>query len=579
VASAAVLGAVAALVMWWRQPTPEQSPIHFQVNPPAGAEFPNGIGGGGSAISPDGLALAFVALSGAVPKLWVRSLNSVIARELPETEGADFPFWSPDGRSLGFFSGGKLKRVEVAGGPPVVLADAVARGGAWGPDGTILFTPTFVSGLRRVAASGGGTVTVTTLDSTREETSHRWPQFLPGGKQFVYFTQSANQRTYGVYFGSLERPSERVRLAESQSAGLYAPPQSGHPGYILWLRDNTLIAQPFDATRARVYGEASAVPGAEAVSFNASINAAFFSASNQGVIVFRGGDDRDQLTWFNRDGKVAGNVGKPERHFALRISPDGKSVATAVGSSSGLADIWRIDLARGVSSRLTFDGGTYSGLWSPDGQRIEYGAISQNLFETTANGVGSASTILHSSHDVFVSDWSPDGQYLLYQEQSPETQGDLWLLPAGGDRKPIPYLKTPFNEANAQFSPDGKWVSYTSNESGRDEVYVQGFPAGGAKFLVSTNGGDLARWRPDQRELFYRALDGKLVAVPVRPAGQALEFGTPVALMSVRQPIGAIASYPYDIGRDGRILALAPVAGEAPSPLTVIVNWQAALKK
>jgi dipeptidyl aminopeptidase/acylaminoacyl peptidase len=580
IVSSAVSALIAvALLMWWRQMAPEQSPIHFHVNPPAGAEFPGGIGGGGSAISPDGRALAFVAVSGGVPKLWVRLLDSVTARELPATEGADFPFWSPDGRSLGFFAGGKLKRIEAAGGPPVALADAAARGGTWGPDGTILFTPNFVSGLWRVAASGGGAVTVTKLDQARQETSHRWPQFLPGGKRFLYYTQSPNQNTYGVYLGSVERPGEKTRLVESQSNGLYSRPQSYHPGYLLWLRDTTLIAQPFDVTRARVYGEARAVSGAEAVSFNTNFNAAFFSQSDQGAIVFRSGNDRDQVAWFSRDGKVEGIVGKPERCLFLRISPDGKSVLTAIRSSSGIADIWRMDLARGVPSRLTFDGRGYAAVWSQDSQRIQYGAISQVLLETSASGVGSASVFLQAQNDVFVSDWSPDGRYLLYQELSPETLGDLWLLPTSGDRKPIPYLKTPFNEVNPQFSPDGKWVSYTSNESGRDEVYVQSFPAGGPKFPVSTNGGDLARWHPDQTELFYRALDGKLMAVPVRQAGQGLEFGTPVALMSVRQPSAGVALYPYDIGRDGRILALAPVAGEAASPLTVILNWQAALKK
>jgi len=362
---------------------------------------------------------------------------------------------------------------------------------------------------------------------------------------------------------------------------LYAAPQSGHPGYLLWLRDNILLAQPFDPTRAQVYGEASAVTGAETVSFGSGINAAFASASDQGSILFRSGDERDQLTWFSREGKSEGTVGEPGLHIGLRISPDGKSVAIAVRASSGVPDIWRMDLVRGSASRLTFDGRGYTMVWSPDGQRIVYSAIGQNLYETGSNGAGSANTILQSSHDVntFVADWSPDGRYLLYQEQSPETLGDLWLLPASGERKPILYLKTPFNEAHPQFSPDGKWVAYTSNESGRDEVYVQSFPAGGAKFPVSTNGGDMARWRPDQKELFYRAQNGRLMAVPVRRAGPALEFGAPVDLMPIRPPAGATASYPYDIARDGRILALARVAGEAPSPLTVIVNWQASLKK
>jgi dipeptidyl aminopeptidase/acylaminoacyl peptidase len=338
----------------------------------------------------------------------------------------------------------------------VVLADTVARGGTSGPDGTILFTPTYVSGLQRVAASGGRAVSVTKLDSAHEETTHRWPRFLPNGKQFLYYTQGPNPQTYGVYLGSLDRPtSERARLAESQAAGLYAPPQSGHPGYLLWIRDNTMIAQPFDPARAAVYGEASAVPRAETVSFNSGTNAAFASGSNQGAIVFRAGDDRDQLTWFSREGKPEdGTLGKPGLHMGLCISPDGKSVAIAVRASSGLADIWRMDLARGAQNRLTFDGRGQTAAWSPDGQRIEYGAVAQNLYETSARGVGPADTILQAQHNVYVADWSPDGRYLLYQEQSPETQGDLWVLPASGDRKPIPYLRTPSNDANPQFWPD-----------------------------------------------------------------------------------------------------------------------------
>jgi Tol biopolymer transport system component/predicted Ser/Thr protein kinase len=569
----------AALVLWWRQSPAERSPIHFQVNPPPGAEFPSGIGGGGSAISSDGRALAFVALSGGIPRLWVKPLDSVNARELAGTDGADFPFWSPDGRSLGFFAGGKLKRIETAGGPPVVVADAVARGGSWGSDGTILFTPTYVSGLYRVPASGGGAASVTAIDVSRNETSHRWPQFLPGGRQFLYYVQSANPRTRGVYLGSLDRHTQGARLVESAAAGLYAPPHSGHPGYLLWLRENTLLAQPFDPTRAQFHGEARAVTGAEKVSFGTGINAAFASASDEGSILFRSGDERDQLTWFNREGKSEGTVGEPGLHIGLRISPDGKSVAIAVRAPSGVPDIWRMDLVRGSASRLTFDGLGYTMAWSPDGQRIVYSAIASTLYETGSNGAGSARAILQAPHDVFVADWSPDGRYLLYQEQSTETLGDLWLLPATGDRKPVLYLKTAFNDANAQFSPDGKWVAYNSDETGRDEVYVQSFPAVGAKFPVSTNGGDFARWRPDQKELFYRALDGKLMAVAVRPGGQGVEFGLPVALMPIRPPAGATASYPYDIARDGRILALARVAGEAPTPLTVIVNWQASLKK
>jgi Tol biopolymer transport system component len=570
---------VASLWILGRQTGPEERAMRFQINPPPGAEFVLGAGGG-IAISPDGRAIAFVAVSGGSSKLWVRPLDSIAARELPGTDAAEQPFWSPDSRSLGFFAGGKLKRVDVTGGPPVLVADAsAARGATWLPDGTIIFTPVVTGGLQRVAASGGAAaVSLTNLDSARGEASHRWPQVLPGGKRFIYYIQGAS-RVGGTYLGSLDRPDAKTQLTQNPNNALYAPPRGQYPGYLLFLREKTLIAQLFDPVRGQLSGEAVPVPGVEAISTAGAINLADFSVSNQGALVFGRGSDRYQLTWFNREGKVLSTVGQPDRYLSIRISPDGKAVAASRVDAAGHSDVWRIEFTRSAPNRLTFDGNGYLTAWSPDGRHIFYGSLG-GMFESEANGTGQGRAAIQTRPG-FVNDWSPDGRYLLYEEASPETQGDLWIVPTTGDRKPVPYLKTPFNEIDGQFSPDGKWVAYTSDESGgRNEVYVRAFPAGADKFPVSNSGGGIPRWRQDGKELFYRALDGRLMAASVRPVAQGLEFGTPAALFAIAPPTGIFA-YPYDVSPDGqRILALAPAAGEAgASLLTVLINWQAGLKK
>ena len=575
--------ALAAAGTWvlWPRPEAEERALLFDINPPPGAEFVLGARGS-LAISPDGDAIAFVAASHGIDKLWVRPLDSAGARELPGTEGADQPFWSTDGRSLGFFSEGRVKRIDVAGGPPVIVASAsAARGAAWTPDGTIIFTPTVTSGLLRVSAAGGGTPgPLTTLNSSRGESSHRWPQVLPDGKRFMYYVQSADTRVAGTYLASLDRPQENTLLMDNLYEALYASPSRAHPSYLLFLREDALIARPFDPARASFAGEAVPIPGAEAVSSAPGINRAHFSVSNQGTLLFAHGKDRYQLTWFNREGKVVSTVDQPDRYLSIRIAPDGKGAAVSRYDGGGHLDLWRIDFGGGAPNRLTFDGNGYRFAWAPDGRRVFYSSAGK-MFETETNGTGQGKVAIPTQNPAYSMDWSPDGRFWMYEETSSETQADLWIAPAAGDRKPVPYLKTPFSEIDGQFSPDGKWVAYSSNESGgRYEIYVRAFPAGTAKFPVSNGGGTLPRWRQDGKELFYRATDGRLMVVSVRPNAQGLEFTSPKALFSIAPPAGIFA-YPYDVSPDGQtILALAPAAGEAgASSLTVLVNWQASLKK
>jgi Tol biopolymer transport system component len=575
---------LAALAFWspWRHAAPDDRPVHFQVIPPPGAQFALGAGGG-SAISPDGRMIAFVAVSSAGPGLWVRSLDSVAAHELSGTDGAQFPFWSPDSRSIGFFAGGKMKRIDLSGAAPVVLVDApTPRGGSWNQEGTIIFAGRAAGvGLQRVPASGGTSSPLTTLDRAAGETGHRSPRFMPDGRRFLYHCLNRDPSRNAVYLASLERPSERTRLLETQGGGgLYIPPRGRYPGYFLWLRQG-IVAQPFDASTARFTGEAVQVPGAEAVFFISAVAFGAVSASSDGTILFAGGNERYRLSWLNREGKSIASVGQGARWGSLRISPDGARVAASLLDSSGQRDIYVIDFARGVQTRVTSGNTGIMPIWSPDSLRIVYYAgNSTSISERSATATGQPETILELSHSLYSNDWSPDGRYLLYEDGG-EGRVNLWLLPrtgVQGQRKPIPYLKTSSNQNNGQFSPDSKWIAYTSDESGHEEVYVQGFPATEQKWQVSNGGGNYARWRRDGKELFYRAGDGKLMAVSVRAAGRGLEFGVPVALFRIIEPTGP-HTYPYDVAPDGqRILALTADAEDNTTTLTVLLNWQAGLK-
>jgi len=576
---AVAFGLVAAAALWtlWRQPIVEERALQFHVNPPPGTRFQSGVAGG-SSISPDGRAVVFVATSAGGPTLWIRRLDSFTPRELPGTAGAAFPFWAPDGRSVGFYANGKLKTIGVSGGPPVVIAAAPnARGGTWGPDGTIVFSP-LVGVLQQVAASGGTAAPLTKLDLGNGENAHRWPQFLPGGRRFLYWVRSSKPNRTGVYLGSLDRPHEKVFVVESLSGGVYSPPHGKTQGYLLWVRQNALVGQPFDPERTHVSGEPVSIAGAEGVGTVGTNNQSLFSLSNEGTLLFSGADDNYQLAWFSRDGKALSGVGKPDRYVTVRISPDGNRAAVSIIDSSGERDIWAMELARGLPNRLTYDSG-FVPVWSPDGHRIAYHGITQTRLFTIAASGGDRQGMLESQDTVYINDWSPDGRLLMYTKVSPATLYDLWVLPTSGDRTPVPVLVTPFNESHGQFSPDGKWIAYTSNESGQEEIYVRSMPATGST-RVSTSGGSFSRWRADGKELFYRALDGRLMAVPVTTVAERLEFGPPVGLMPIAEPLGTFA-YPYDVAPNGeKILALTPGGSEHNvMPLTVLVNWEAGLKR
>ena len=531
------------------------------------------------AISPDGGRLVFVASGDGGQRLWQRPLDGVTALPLEGTEGAEYPFWSPDSRAIGFFAAGKLKRIDIAGGPPQIVADApTGRGGAWNRDGTILFATTNASALLRVPSSGGEPLAVTKLDPPRQG-SHRWPQFLPDGRHFLFFAQG-NPEGQGIYLGSLDG-TDTTRLTPAEAAGAYA-----EPGALLFMRESTLVARSLDVESGTLTGDAVTV--ADRVSYDAGFSLGGFSVSAVGRLAYRGsGSERRQLTWFDRTGKMVGVAGDLDADGLLSVtpelSPDGRRIAVTRTVQSNV-DIWVIDVLRGGTTRFTFDpAADLFGVWSPDGTRVAFDSNRNgidDLFVKPSSGGGAEELVLASPFVKIPTAWSLDGRFMLHQYGDPKTGWDLAALPMIGDRKPIVVVNTPFEERGGQFSPDGRWVAYQSNESGRFEVYVQPFPGPGGKWQVSTAGGTDARWRSDGKELFFLAADAQLMAVPVRASNSTFEAGSPAALFQRRMVVGGGADLraQYAVSRDGRFLLNVPDDTSTAAPITLILNWKPALK-
>jgi serine/threonine protein kinase len=538
------------------------------------------FGGATDFISPDGRKFVFNVIgTEGRPQLWIRSIDSLTARPIPGTEMGVQGFWSPDSRYIAFFADGKLKKVDVSGGAVQTLADSqTTRGGTWSKNGEILFTPAFSGALFRVSASGGNFTAVTKVDPSRAESGHFWPQFLPDGHHFIYLARTAKPETTGIYLGSLESPESRM-LVQSDAGARFA-----QPGYLLFLKERVLMAQPFDPDKLQLSGEPSMV--AEQIGYNAQNGRSFFCVSDNGILVYRTGVFAlSRLAWFDRKGKELGSAGQASPLLSPALSPDEKRVAMVRADPSTGSDIWLLDLARLNSSRLTFDPAIDSNpVWSPDGSRIVFSsnrAGPYNLYWKSSSGAGNEELLLKSETAKFVTDWSSDGRLILYMDSGAITGSDIWALPVSGDQKPFPIVQSSFNETQGRLSPDTHWIAYVSNESGISEIYVQNFPPAGGKWMVSINGGFQPRWRGDGKELFYYSVDSKLMAVPVKTNGNNFEAGSPVALFLVRvlsgPPTGGAG---YTVTHDGQRFLVNVLAEESsPSPAVVVQNWTALLRK
>ena len=579
--SVAAVLLVAALTLgafaYFRRGPEETQAVRFLVSPPGGlAGFGTTTSGTTApvAVSPDGHRVAFVAMSAdGRYLLWVRSLDTLTAQALTGTEGASSPFWSPDSRVLGFFAGGKLKKIEASGGPPITLCDAPNnRGGAWSQEGVIVFNPANQVALQRVSASGGVPAAATVLG--QGETAHMRPSFLPDGRHFLYraFTGSI---AGPIYLASLDSSERKFLLnAESQNV-LYTQ------GHLLFLRETTLMAQPFDARRLVLTGDAFPISGQiETTGVNPPYGV--FSTSEKGVLAFQTGTGAAaKLVWFDRTGKQVSVLGDAAAYSDPELSPDGKRASVSI-SDGKQRDIWLYDLARGLRTRFTFaPTDELQSIWSPDGSRIVFNSRRKghlDLFQKSSSGAGSEDVLFEDNLEKYPLSWSPDGRFLLFDSFGSPTGLDLWVFPLSGDRKPVPFLNTKFNESAGQFSPDGRWVAYQSDESGRNEVYVTPFPGPGGKWQISTGGGGLPRWRLDGNEIFYLAPDNKLMAAAVNGKGSRFEVGAVKPLFETRAIVGLRNR--YAVAADGQRFLINTAPEQAASaPITVVLNWTAGLKK
>ncbi len=540
-------------------------------------------------ISPDGRYLAFSDYLAGGP-LWVRPLNSSAAQRLVGTEGAEYPFWSPDSESIGFFADGKLKRIEVSGGPALTLADAASgRGGTWSSsdkgdrdnDGVILFTPTRNSPILRISARGGAVSPVTKLRTG--EFSHRLPWFLPDGRHFFYSaTHDALSNRNTIHLDDLSSQEDRV-IGEADSEAVYSQ------GFLLFMRQEILMAQPFDARRGVAIGDA--VPLEQQIDVRGKTSYGDFSASTDGLLAFRNLSAGSlQLTWVDRKGRQLGLLGEPGSISELQFSPDRKRVATTrAGGTPANTDVWIYDAASGLRTRFTFDPAVDFGpVWSPNGRSIIFASLRKqhyDLYRKSSDGAGAEELLYSDNLDKAPTSWSPDGKFLLYEARAfmgAKAKAELWVLPLTPERqgaplKPFPFAQVTFSEGTAQFSPDGRWIAYISDESQRGEVYVARFPGGAGKRQISIAGGDLPRWRRDGKEIFYIGPDEMLMSAAVTVKGDALEVGEVKPLFGPVATLGA--NFVYDVSDDGqRFLILPPPQGSTEG-VTVVQNWLEELQR
>jgi serine/threonine protein kinase len=581
VAALVVVGVAGFVIARINTKPPELPLTYSSILPPEGNDFVN-ILGSNLAISPDGRTLTFAARDSVSQKtlLWVKPLNSLSALPLPGTEDAFYPFWSADSRYIGFFAQGKLKKIQATGGPPLTICDAAeGRGGTWNQKDIILFTPLSTGVIHKVSAAGGTSSALTALDSTYQDYTHRWPYFLPDGEHFLFFARSggdAGSEKDAICLGSLNDKTIK-RLIQAKSNPAYAQ------GHIIFAREATLMAQPFEAGSLQLTGDA--MPIAEKMAYMVFRSQGVFSVSEKGVLVYQtgGSEAGSDLVIFNRAGQPVDTVGAKERYFSPRFSPDGrKIVVNLLDLPTRNEDIWVYDIARGIRTRFTFDPSVdYEPIWSRDESRIAFGSSRQppgsELYLKGTTGVGIDTLILDSKFNLWPSDWSKDGRYLLYSSTDSSGKDDIWVLPLFGERKPFPFTQSSFSEYDASLSPDGRWLAYLSDESGKEEVYVAPFPGPGGKWQVSIAEGDRPRWRADGKELFYLDNSDRIMVAEVDGSGTDFKVGAVKPLFQTRP---SRPGNVYDVSADGQKFLVNTVrTSESSAPFTLVQNWTKILEK
>ena len=574
IAGAAAFGigaAIAAAIMFAIQRTPPAnvSPIRFTVSASPNTSFGAGIARPAMSLSPDGRHLAIVLTdqSGG-SRLWVRTFDSLAFRALSGTEGATRPFWSPDSRFIGFFADGKLKKIPASDGPTTALCDFVSPegaqslGGTWSKAGIIVFGPAADGGLLQVAAVGGQPTAATSSDPSHPRAIHRFPQFLPDDRRFLYVNQDSGDQI--IMAGSLDSMDAK-RVIERASMPFYSP-----PGYLVFVRQGTISIQRFDAARLEVSGEA--FPFAENVALSPSSGIASLTVSDSGVLAFRPVTvlGPSQLTWFERTGRRLGTVGDSAPYLQFALSPDGKQIAVQRNQIGPQSELWLLDVVRGVPTRLTSNSGDAGVTWSPDGGEVGYFSLTRDLaiFHKSTNGPEQE---FQKGAAGILEDWGRD--YLIYISNN-----DVWGMSLSSERKTVRVTETAAIEDEPQLSPDGRWIAYYNNELGTPEIYVQSFPERGMRERISISGGNQPKWRADGKELFYLTPDGSLMAVELK-FEPVLEVGTPKVLFKTPLHTVSSVSDQYAVSSDGqRFLILSPAGETAESPITVVVNWFEGLK-
>jgi len=579
VAAALFLAALTFGFLYYRHKPPGAATVRFEIAPPEKVAAGNGFG-----VSPDGLKLVFLATGeDGISRLWVRSLDTFETRPLGGTEGAaSIPIWSPDSRFVAYDAGGKLKKINIAGGPAETICElpGLAVGVSWNKDGAIIFgNDSPVGGIMRVSAGKASPLTI--VDRSRNERIHVFPSFLPDGRHFLYYRSSATPENAGTYVGSIDAApgAQDHKQPLVNALALYAPASDSSPAQLLFLRGGTLVAQPFDPTRLRLSGEP--MPVAEQV--GSYLAYGFFSISANGILVYRTRSQDFQLTWLDRQGIAIGRVWEPGPYTSVAVSPDGtRAVVSRNDLFQGVSfwNLWLLDLSRGTSKRFTSALGSNNyAVWSPDGSRIvfassrEGGTATLNLYQKPASGAKDEEVLVRSSETKIPTSWSRDGRFLLYTVVDQKTKDDIWVLSMQGDRQQTRLLGTEFSESQAQFSPNSRWIAYTSDASGRDEIYVRAFPAAKEDFVVSKGGGSSPRWRDDGKELYYISPDQKVMAVEVA-TGDLFQAGTSKPLFQA----SGVRSEWYVQAGGKRFLFAVPVE-QTQAPFRVVLNWTAALRK